>query len=269
MTRVFGSSRGWIGFVDHLVEGTFQAVAGPETGYALSYTAWAAGEPNNGANGEDCVEFNGGAWNDFICGSATIGYFTEYDCPGVLIPGAYGCLCKSFAWSFSILVFFFIFFVYHFLIPTLLHHPTVPAFNGRFYDVLTGTTSHADAVSRAASTTYNGMTGYLATINSMEEYAFIHWTMRAGSVWLSGTDASIEGTWKYSSSSLIGSNVVYGAWGIGEPNGGTTENCLTHWAAGLADVSCVNNWITNFVVEFECPSPRIVVQGACIRMMCM
>ncbi len=142
----------------------------------------------------------------------------------------------------------------------------MPEFNGRFYDVLTGATSYADAVSRAASITYNGMTGYLATINSMEEYAFIHWNMSTGSVWLSGTDLGSEGTWKYSSSSLSGSNVAYLPWALNEPNGRTSENCLYHWAAGLADISCSNNSIPNFVVEFECVSPRILVQGACIRM---
>ena len=145
----------------------------------------------------------------------------------------------------------------------------MPGFNGRFYDVLTGATSFADAVSRAASTTYNGMTGYLATINSIEEYAFIHWTMRAGSVWLSGTDANSEGTWKYSSSSLSGSNVAYLLWAPNEPNGRSSENCLHHWLPGLNDAGCSSNWITNFVVEFECLSPRILVQGACIRMLRM
>ncbi len=142
----------------------------------------------------------------------------------------------------------------------------MPGFNGRFYDVLTGATSYDNAISRAAATTYNGMTGYLATINSVEEYAFIHWRMRAGSVWLSGTDTNSEGTWKYSSSSLSGSNVAYLLWATGEPNGGGTENCLQHGVTGLNDVPCSSNGIPNFVVEFECLSPRIVVQGACIRM---
>jgi hypothetical protein len=143
----------------------------------------------------------------------------------------------------------------------------VPGFNGRFYDILPGATSYSDAVFRASTISYNGMNGYLATINSIEEYAYIHWTMRAGGVWLSGTDANGEGTWKYSSSSSSGSNVAFLPWALNEPNGGTSENCLQHISGGLNDVSCSSSGISNFVVEFECPSPRILVQGACIRML--
>ncbi len=92
------NSLGWIGFSDHLDENTFRAVVGPETGSVISYTAWASGEPNNGGGNEDCVVFrNGGTWNDVPCGAAMDGFYTEYDCPGVLIQGAYGCLCKTYA----------------------------------------------------------------------------------------------------------------------------------------------------------------------------
>ncbi len=250
---------GWIGFSDHLDENTFRAIAGPETGNSITYSAWASGEPNNVDN-EDCVVFiTGGQWNDVPCGAAMAGYYVEYDCPGVLIPGAYGCLCKTCALWFCFHMHIRIFFP-----------RAVPGFNGRFYDVLSGATNYTNAESRAAATTYNGMTGYLATINSIEEYAFIHWVMRAGSAWLSGTDRDSEGTWKYSSSSAFGSNVVADLpWATGEPSGGggrIEEDCLQHGEWGLNDVPCSTDEIPNFVVEFECLSPRIVVQGACIRM---
>jgi hypothetical protein len=105
---------GWIGISDQLVEGTFRVVTGPETGSAVSFAAWASGEPNNEGGDEDCVDFNYGSWNDVPCYLIEFGYFVEYDCPGVLIPGAYGCLCKSFAWSLSILAFFFVFLCINF-----------------------------------------------------------------------------------------------------------------------------------------------------------
>ncbi len=107
---IYSTNDAWIGHSDENTEGTFRAVAGPETGSTLSFSSWASGEPNN-VYDEDCVEFNGGAWNDFIC-DWRMGFIVEYDCPGVLIPGAYGCLCKSCAWSLSISGGFFVFFVY-------------------------------------------------------------------------------------------------------------------------------------------------------------
>jgi hypothetical protein len=97
LKNMFGSSPGLIGVSDLLAEGTFRYVTGPETGSVLTYTAWASGEPNNGGGAEHCVVSNNGAWNDVPCSITISGYFTEYDCPGVLIPGAYGCICKTCA----------------------------------------------------------------------------------------------------------------------------------------------------------------------------
>jgi hypothetical protein len=69
----------------------------------ISYSDWASGEPNNGGdNGnEHCVVFStGGKWNDYVCTAPIDGYYYEYDCPGVLIQGAYGCICKTYSWWF-------------------------------------------------------------------------------------------------------------------------------------------------------------------------
>lgn len=51
-----------IGLNDVNLEGTFVW----DSGEALTYTNWAAGEPNNGAGGEDFVQIvSNGQWNDF------------------------------------------------------------------------------------------------------------------------------------------------------------------------------------------------------------
>jgi hypothetical protein len=139
----------------------------------------------------------------------------------------------------------------------------VPSFNDHYYAVLSGASSFADAVSTAASTSVNGMTGYLATINTIEEYNYLHWGLKARSVWISATDASVEGTWRYGSSALSGQSVSIMPWVNSEPNGNTGENCAIMYVLGLHDLSCTSG-SKNFVVEFECLSPKILFQGACV-----
>lgn len=66
--------RGWIGFTDQVLEGTFAW----SDGSAVTYTNWNAGEPNNGGPtlNEDHVEMLGnGVWNDLNNPGATTGDF--------------------------------------------------------------------------------------------------------------------------------------------------------------------------------------------------
>jgi hypothetical protein len=76
--------RGWIGLTDSGTEGTFLW----GTGETLSFSNWAAGEPNNGVQngvpdppGEDFVEiFASSGWNDNVDNTApNQGYVVEYD----------------------------------------------------------------------------------------------------------------------------------------------------------------------------------------------
>jgi hypothetical protein len=141
----------------------------------------------------------------------------------------------------------------------------VPSFNNRFYAVLSRATNYANAVALAGATTYRGMTGYIATISSYDEYAFVRWGLGAQSLWISGTDASSEGTYKYTIGGATSSTTMSPMhWGIGEPNGGSDEDCIVIGSNGYADVVCTRTDFPDFVVEFECLSPKILFQGACI-----
>lgn len=74
------TATGWIGASDAASEGTWRWVTGPENGNLLSYTSWAAGEPNNYAGDEDYAQFyagGAGTWNDLI-GTQALGYVVEY-----------------------------------------------------------------------------------------------------------------------------------------------------------------------------------------------
>jgi hypothetical protein len=149
----------------------------------------------------------------------------------------------------------------------LFRFTSVPSFNNHYYAVLSGASSFADAVSIAASTSINGMTGYLVTINTIEEYNYVHWGLKARSVWISATDATVEGTWRYGTSGLSGQSASIMPWASNEPNGNTAENCAILYVIGLNDLSC-SSGSKNFVVEFECASPKILFQGACVCMSC-
>ncbi len=72
----------WIGLTDQAVEGAWRWI----TGELLTYTNWNAGEPNNGAGGEDYGEFIGffgsdrGEWNDISNSNGGGRYFVvEFD----------------------------------------------------------------------------------------------------------------------------------------------------------------------------------------------
>ena len=55
-------------------------------------------------------------------------------------------------------------------------------------------------------------------------------------IWIGGSDERVEGNWSYSSSGLP---LTYFHWNGGEPNGGTTENCIWSHSNGYwIDVSC-------------------------------
>ncbi len=52
------------------------------TGEAWSYSNWASGEPNDANGDEDHAHFySAGTWNDMHNGSASNGYFVEYNVP--------------------------------------------------------------------------------------------------------------------------------------------------------------------------------------------
>jgi hypothetical protein len=67
------SGDAWLGVTDIVKEGTFALVT---TGQA-SYLPWNFGEPND-LFGEDCVELNGGGFNDEDCGATNV-YVCECD----------------------------------------------------------------------------------------------------------------------------------------------------------------------------------------------
>ncbi len=140
---------------------------------------------------------------------------------------------------------------------------SVPLFNGRFYAVLSGAFTLNDAFDKAAASTYRGMTGFLAPINGIEDYAFLRWSMKVSDAWLGISDFAVENTWRTLAGPTAGALAPYVPFSLGEGRDGTVTNCIVMTSTGLADTSCTSSG-QNFVVAYECRSPMILFDNACI-----
>ena len=82
VVRELGRGRHLVGYTDEVVEGSFVTA----NGTPMTFSGWAAGEPNN-ASDEDCVELDGsGIWNDNHCDAV----------PNVLCEEAAACNTEVF-----------------------------------------------------------------------------------------------------------------------------------------------------------------------------
>jgi hypothetical protein len=139
--------------------------------------------------------------------------------------------------------------------------------NGHFYRPITAAnerTTYTNARARSLLTTFKGQTGYLVTITSADEDAFIFANVPATNIWFAATDEVIDGRWvidagpergtvmKTQNGQLNG-NIpgVYNNWAPGEPNGanGSENYAVTKWNGNQwNDLS--NNWNNAYVIEY-------------------
>lgn len=102
--------------------------------------------------------------------------------------------------------------------------------NGHYYEFISTTVSWTAAKDAAAAKTYFGLQGYLVTVTSAGENAFISPKLNGGRGWLGGSDAGEEGYWKWMTGPEAGTlfwigndagspyNNAYTNWNYGEPN---------------------------------------------------
>jgi hypothetical protein len=136
--------------------------------------------------------------------------------------------------------------------------------NGHFYLPVTPGASYTAARAAALLTTFKGQTGYLLTLTSADEDAFIQANVPQSNIWFAATDEVKDGTWvidagpekgtimKTSNGQFAG-NVpgVYNNWAAGEPNGSnhTEDYAVTKWNGNQwNDLS--NNWTNPYVIEY-------------------
>ena len=90
--------------------------------------------------------------------------------------------------------------------------------NGHFYEFVSSGGIQWTAASTAAQTSsLYGLQGYLATITSAAENAFIKDKLQ-GNGWLGSNDVAIEGDWRWVDGPEAGNLFTYTNWNSGEPN---------------------------------------------------
>lgn len=120
------------------------------------------------------------------------------------------------------------------LLASFFGHAAPQLYNGHYYDLIVNTSGNFtfdEAVADAASRSYLGNTGYVATVTSAGEQNFIFNSVSNITAWIGGNDRASEGTFRWINGPEAGQLFSYTFWAGGEPN-----NCCN----GEDDV--VINW---------------------------
>jgi hypothetical protein len=136
--------------------------------------------------------------------------------------------------------------------------------NGHFYRPISTTATYTNARAASLLTTFKGQTGYLVTITSADEDAFIFNNVPQGNIWFALTDEASEARWtidagpekgtliKINNGQLNGNMVGrYNNWASGEPNdSGNEDYAVTKWGGGSQWNDLPNNFNNPYVIEY-------------------
>ena len=135
--------------------------------------------------------------------------------------------------------------------------------NGHFYRPITTTATYTNARAASLLTTFKGQTGYLVTITSVDEDAFIFNNVPQSNIWFALTDEGSEGQWRIdagpekgilikTSNGQTTGNIVgqYNNWAPGEPNNsGNEDYAVTKWNGSQWN-DLPNNFNNPYVIEY-------------------
>jgi hypothetical protein len=136
--------------------------------------------------------------------------------------------------------------------------------NGHFYRPISQGTTYTNARTLASQQTFKGQQGYLVTITSADEDAFIFNNVPQGNIWFALTDEITEGRWiidagpekgtliKTSNGQTAGNiQGQYNNWAGGEPNNsGNEDYAVTKWGGGSQWNDLPNGFNCAYVIEF-------------------
>ena len=136
--------------------------------------------------------------------------------------------------------------------------------NGHFYRPISTGATYINARTLSSQQTFKGQQGYLVTITSADEDAFIFTNVPQASIWFALTDEVEEGKWRIDAGPEAGTliktsngqtagNIVgqYNNWAGGEPNNsGNEDYAVTKWGGGSQWNDLPNNFSCAYVVEF-------------------
>ena len=136
--------------------------------------------------------------------------------------------------------------------------------NGHFYRPISTTATYTGARTAALNTTFKGQTGYLVTITSADEDAFIFNNVPQGNIWFALTDEASEARWTIDAGPEKGTLIKinngqtngnipgqYNNWAPGEPNNsGNEDYAVTKWSGGSQWNDLPNNFFNPYVIEY-------------------
>jgi hypothetical protein len=136
--------------------------------------------------------------------------------------------------------------------------------NGHFYRPIATGATYTNARTLSSQQTFKGQQGYLVTITSASEDAFIFANVPQASIWFALTDESVEGQWRIdagpeagtlikTSNGQLNGNIQgqYNNWAGGEPNNsGNEDYAVTKWGGGSQWNDLPNHFSCAYVVEF-------------------
>lgn len=135
--------------------------------------------------------------------------------------------------------------------------------NGHFYRPISTGATYTNARAAALNTTFKGQQGYLVTITSADEDAFIFNNVPQSQIWFALTDEAVEGQWRIDAGPEAGTliktangqttgNIVgqYNNWAGGEPNNaGNEDYAVTKWNGSQWN-DLPNNYSCPYVIEY-------------------
>jgi len=136
--------------------------------------------------------------------------------------------------------------------------------NGHFYRPIATTATYTGARAAALTTTFKGQQGYLVTITSADEDAFIFNNVPQGNIWFALTDEASEARWTIDAGPEAGTLIKinngqlngnipgqYNNWAPGEPNNsGNEDYAVTKWSGGSQWNDLPNNFFNPYVIEY-------------------
>ena len=136
--------------------------------------------------------------------------------------------------------------------------------NGHFYRPISTGAFYTVARAAALATTFKGQTGYLVTITSADEDAFIYNNVPQSNIWFALTDEVSEARWTIYAGPENGTLIKinngqtngnipgqYNNWAGGEPNNsGNEDYAVTKWGGGTQWNDLPNNFSCAYVIEY-------------------
>lgn len=130
--------------------------------------------------------------------------------------------------------------------------------NDHWYEYVATPVTWTTALSVAEENVWRGLQGYLVTVTSAAEYAFLTPLTNYDNTWLAGTDAAVEGTWVWAAGPETGevfwkdnASITYANWRAFEPsNSGGVEDYVIGWWDGDKWGDASNGVANGYIVEY-------------------